>query len=108
MSRINIFQETETNPFYDPSRSRNGGGYHQPKYGFLFGAWCGTFHDTSCGDFGTRYTLTMTNTEEAYHAAWGSMYDDWESNFPEQFPEPNFYKAFEEIFDEKIPTESEV
>lgn len=108
MNRINIFQETETNPFYDPSRSRNGGGYHQPKYGIQFGAWCGTFRDTSCGDFGTRYGLIISDGEREYRAGWGTMYDEWESNFPEQFPEPNFYKAFEEVFGERIPTESEV
>ena len=108
MNKLVILREEETNPYYDPRKSRNGGGYHQPLYEFEYGAWEGTFRDTSCGDFGTRYTLSMSNGGKIYRAGWGTMDDNWSSNFPDQFPEPDFYKDFKETFDVRIPMENEV
>ena len=107
MNKLVILREEETNAYYDPNKAGNGGGYHQPQYDFQYGAWYGTFHDTSCGDFGTRYGLIISDGEREYRAGWGTMYDEWESTFPEQFPDSNFYKDFKETFDEKIPTKNE-
>ena len=108
MNKIEILQVAEMNDHYDTSKTRNGGGYHQPKYDFQYGEWAGVFTDTSCGDFGTRYTLRISNGNKTYRAGWGTMYKDWTSDFPDQFPEQGFYQAFEQTFDEKIPTENEV
>lgn len=105
---INIIKEEELNSYYDERRTRNGGGYHQPQYTFEYGEWTGTFTDTSCGDFGTRYTLGMTNGSKTYRAGWGTMYDSWNSNFPDEFPESGFYQEFKKVFEERIPTESVV
>ena len=98
MNKIKIIWQLETS---------SNGKYHQPRYDFTFGEWSGRFNDTSCGDFGTRYDLLMTNGENLHSANWGSLYKnfDWAmaSTFPEQFPEKGFYKAFEEMFGVKIP-----
>ena len=63
---INILSCKETNGFYNPSKSRNGGGYHQPKIEFeVVGENIhGTILDTSCGDFGRRYEIKATIDEE--------------------------------------------
>ena len=70
--------EIETNEAYDPSTSRNGGGYHQPSYFIVEEKdpeWVLTIHDNSCGDFGTRYAAVVS-TLRGYRLAgawWGSM-----------------------------------
>lgn len=55
---INIIEE-EQNPFYDKDRSNNGGGYHQPLIKITLNngvTW--EVDDTSCGDFGDRFTIS--------------------------------------------------
>ena len=109
MNKLVILREEETNPYYDPRKSRNGGGYHQPQYDFKYGKWTGTFYDSSCGDFGTRYGLSISDGKRRFSASWGTMDRHYgsSSNFPKQFPEAGFYEAFEETFDVRIPTESD-
>lgn len=46
-----------TNPFYDPRTCRNGGGYYQPDVTIsLSNGGTIAIQDTSCGDFGDRYS----------------------------------------------------
>lgn len=46
-----------TNPFYDQNKCHNGGGYYQPDVTIsLSNGGKIAIQDTSCGDFGDRYT----------------------------------------------------
>lgn len=88
----------ESNPFYNPYKSIDGGGYHQPVYfaevslnGLIASVY---YANTSCGGFGTRYTLCVMDgtlpehkSGNLYHyfldgkakkvwVMWGSMIDD--------------------------------
>lgn len=90
MSEIKILSQksTEQNEFYDPARSNNGGGYSQPcrvtvfeyegeQYKFVF-------NDTSCGDFGSRFTKTLYKDGEAIaemEVNQVSNDDIWKSSF---------------------------
>lgn len=89
MSEIKILSQksTEQNGFYDPARSNNGGGYSQPcrvtvfeyegeQYKFVF-------NDTSCGDFGSRFTKTLYKDGEAIaEMAVDQVSNDiWKSSF---------------------------
>ena len=105
MNKLVILREEETNAYYDPNKAGNGGGYHQPEYLFRYGSWNGYFRNTSCGGFGTRYYLKMEDGKHTFFASWGSMYNDIDSNFPEEFPEPDFYTDFKNQYGVKIPTE---
>jgi len=49
---------TEQNPFADIRKSNNGGGYSQPLAKFKMGSHILTIDDSSCGDFGRRYTVS--------------------------------------------------
>ncbi len=66
-----LISETEQNPHYDPAKSYNGGGYHQPFIEYA-GEVVGEhvtilIDDTSCGDFGSRYAVTIAFDEKSYH-----------------------------------------
>lgn len=102
---IIILSETEKNDHYNPQLAGNGGGYHQPEYHFQYGSWEGRFLNTSCGYFGSRYHVEVSDGKHEFSAGWGSMYDYSSSNFPETFPTPEFYKDFQDFFGKKIPTE---
>ena len=80
MYKIISHDVTQLNPYYDPARSRNGGGYDQPliKWSVLHTpsgrVYDVTEKDTSCGDFGTRfYHQIMCDGVEIYSAYFGSM-----------------------------------
>ncbi|RIN92425.1 hypothetical protein [Mammaliicoccus sciuri] len=72
MNEITIIEEVETNNFVDSSKEHNGGGYHQPKIIFEIAGKQGVFEDTSCGDFGTRFSVDW----ESKSASWGSMVEE--------------------------------
>ena len=70
MSEIKILSKTaaEQNEFFDLNKSSNGGGYSQPlkkttfeyegeEYEFVY-------DNTSCGDFGSRFTKTLYKNGE--------------------------------------------
>lgn len=99
----------EQNSFADDSMSSNGGGYSQPFYKFEYGNWKGSFSDTSCGDFGSRHNVTITDGTNEYTACWGTMDGiGYDSNFPTEFPAVGFYNAFESVFYCSIPTAEDV
>ena len=55
----------ETNPFVNPDRACNGGGYSQPAGGAVWatstvGDLIVSYYDSSCGDFGARWSVTVT------------------------------------------------
>jgi hypothetical protein len=54
---FNINSRVEQNPFADPRKANNGGGYSQPRIDFTFRGIKGFINDTSCGDFGDRVEI---------------------------------------------------
>ena len=50
-----ILEVREQNPYADPMKANNGGGYSQPCITFIFNGTKGSIQDTSCGEFGIRY-----------------------------------------------------
>lgn len=67
---IKILKEIEQNEFYNPRYSNNGGGYSQPYYEFEINGEKGSLSDTSCGDFGDRWELTI-GKKQAYYDGVG-------------------------------------
>ena len=66
MKKDTIFKinnRVEQNPFADPKKASNGGGYFQPRIDFTLRGIKGCINDTSCGDFGDRITITYGNKE---------------------------------------------
>ena len=61
--RIKLIREEELNSFYEPSKSNNGGGYHQPHHEYQIRLKNKNFvlikKDTSCGDFGKRIHIIV-------------------------------------------------
>ena len=49
-----ILKVEEQNPYVDPMKANNGGGYSQPLITFVFNGTTGYIDDSSCGDFGER------------------------------------------------------
>ena len=74
----------ETNPFADPEKANNGGGYSQPsiELEFIDGVKC-FINDDSCGDFGTRISVCFKSGAGSWVANWGTMEDHYESEIPE-------------------------
>jgi hypothetical protein len=58
-----INKRVEQNPFVNPRKANNGGGYSQPLIEFTLRGIKGCINDTSCGDFGDRITITYGNKE---------------------------------------------
>ena len=56
-----IIRRIEQNPFANPARANNGGGYSQPRIDFTFRGIKGFISDTSCGDFGERLEIVYGN-----------------------------------------------
>lgn len=54
---MTIVKYEEQNSFADPRKANNGGGYHQPLIVCEMGTHTLVIDDTSCGDFGRRYTV---------------------------------------------------
>ena len=66
MKKEKIFKinnRVEQNPFADPRKANNGGGYSQPRIDFTLRGKKGFISDTSCGDFGDRIQIVYGNKE---------------------------------------------
>jgi|GEM_PF-2222809 len=68
---VSILSE-ETNPYFNPEKAHDGGGYSQPHR-----IWRGQFggeplevevFDTSCGDFGRRWSMYVTFMGGSYRS----------------------------------------
>lgn len=81
----------ETNPFANPDYAHDGGGYSQPAGGAVWatstvGDLLVDCADTSCGDFGARWSVTVTiaATGRAYNVALdeidGDTMEAWRCN----------------------------
>lgn len=73
--KITSVKEIELNEFFDPRRSFDGGGYHQPEYTISFDDGGELLiQDTSCGAFGDRiYIEYVASNGVMKRAAYGSM-----------------------------------
>ncbi len=60
---FNLNSRVEQNPFADPRKANNGGGYSQPRIDFTLRGIRGFISDTSCGDFGDRVEIVYGNKE---------------------------------------------
>lgn len=80
IENLKVLEDREQNPFYDPAKSYNGGGYHQPYQKLTFDIegqnYTLTYDNTSCGDFGKRYEVDLFITESkkpVYHFEFNNM-----------------------------------
>lgn len=64
LENLRMIREIEQNPFADPDRACNGGGYHQPyiewEFDYRGEHFMFVIDDSNCGDFGERYNKTLT------------------------------------------------
>lgn len=67
IENLKVLEDKEQNSFYDPAKSYNGGGYHQPYQKLTFDVegqnYTLIYDNTSCGDFGKRYEIDLFITE---------------------------------------------
>lgn len=68
LENFRLVKDEEQNWAYDPDKACNGGGYHQPLFVWEFD-YDGSHYrfednDTSCGDFGVRYTKSLDIMED--------------------------------------------
>ncbi|ELV2914280.1 hypothetical protein SGH21_002425 [Staphylococcus pseudintermedius] len=54
---VKILKIEQSNPHFDEKKKNNGGGYDQPVVTFEYKGVIGTYRNSSCGDFGSRYHL---------------------------------------------------
>jgi hypothetical protein len=66
-----IIDWVEQNPFVDPTRSNNGGGYSQPRIDFTYKGKKGFINDSSCGEFGER--LEIVYGDKVYYCDFVSQ-----------------------------------
>lgn len=77
---LHLISETELNPYADPRYANNGGGYHQPE--FVFSGTIGrvpaklVIRDTSCGEFGERWSVTLYILEWEFFYYRNTMEDE--------------------------------
>lgn len=80
IENLEVLENREQNSFYDPAKSYNGGGYHQPYQKLTFDVegqnYTLIYDNTSCGDFGKRYEIDLFITESkkpVYHFEFNNM-----------------------------------
>lgn len=80
IENLEVLEDREQNSFYDPAKSYNGGGYHQPYQKLTFDVegqnYTLIYDNTSCGDFGKRYEIDLFITETkkpVYHFEFNNM-----------------------------------
>ena len=80
IENLEVLEDREQNLFYDPAKSYNGGGYHQPYQKLTFDVegqnYTLIYDNTSCGDFGKRYEIDLFITETkkpVYHFEFNNM-----------------------------------
>jgi len=98
----------ETNPFANPEKANNGGGYSQPEIRFEFSDGIkGVIYDTSCGEFGSRISAVLEVGSDNWCANWGTMEDRHESEIPEKLFKEHI-RLIEDQYGYRIPTKEEV
>lgn len=96
IKNIILLEEKEQNDFFNPEKSCNGGGYHQPfkKYSFEYNNQNFTlvYDDTSCGDFGCRYSVSIYNQDNK------TIYDFSVDRVSNREDELDFSEEFDIVF----------
>jgi hypothetical protein len=102
IENLKVLEDREQNSFYDPAKSYNGGGYHQPYQKLTFDVegqnYTLIYDNTSCGDFGKRYEIDLFITESkkpVYHFEFNNM-DKVEED------EDEYLKVYKEVLTEDL------
>lgn len=102
IENLKVLEDREQNSFYDPAKSYNGGGYHQPYQKLTFDVegqnYTLIYDNTSCGDFGKRYEINLFITESkkpVYHFEFNNM-DKVEED------EDEYLKVYKEVLTEDL------
>ena len=102
IENLEVLEDREQNSFYDPDKSYNGGGYHQPYQKLTFDVdgenYTLIYDNTSCGDFGKRYAIDLFITESkkpVYHFEFNNM-DKVEED------EDEYLKVYKEVLTEDL------
>lgn len=103
IENLKVLEDREQNPFYDPEKSYNGGGYHQPYQKLTFDVegknYTLIYDNTSCGDFGKRYEIDLFITESkkpVYHFEFNNMDKVEDDELVE------YLKAYKEVLTEDL------
>ena len=95
IKNIKLIEEREQNSFFDERKQNNGGGYHQPfkKYSFEYNNnYTLVYDDTSCGDFGCRYSVSIYNQDNK------TIYDFSVDRVSNREEELDFSDEFDVVF----------
>lgn len=102
IENLKVLEDKEQNSFYDPAKSYNGGGYHQPYQKLTFDVegqnYTLIYDNTSCGDFGKRYEIDLFITESkkpVYHFEFNNI-DKVEED------EDEYLKVYKEVLTEDL------
>ena len=102
IENLKVLEDKEQNSFYDPAKSYNGGGYHQPYQKLTFDIdgenYTLIYDNTSCGDFGKRYEIDLFITEPkkpVYHFEFNNI-DKLDED------EDDYLVAFKEVLTEDL------
>lgn len=103
IENLEVLEDREQNSFYDPAKSYNGGGYHQPYQKLTFDVegqnYTLIYDNTSCGDFGKRYEIDLFITESkkpVYHFEFNNMDKVEEDELDE------YLKVYKEVLTEDL------
>jgi hypothetical protein len=81
MKHLNLIlvHAEQGNPHYDPDTANNGGGYDQPQlvYEDEENSIEVVVDDSSCGDFGERYNITILRNGKCIFCAVRDEMDSW-------------------------------
>lgn len=102
IENLKVLEDREQNSFYDPAKSYNGGGYHQPYQKLTFDVegqnYTLIYDNTSCGDFGKRYEIDLFITESkkpVYHFEFNNIDKVGED-------EDEYLKVYKEVLTEDL------
>ena len=102
IENLKVLEDKEQNSFYNPAKSYNGGGYHQPYQKLTFDVegqnYTLIYDNTSCGDFGKRYEIDLFITESkkpVYHFEFNNIDKVGED-------EDEYLKVYKEVLTEDL------
>ena len=96
---ISIISIEERNPYADPDKCNDGGGYYQPSIIFEYDGQIGEIEDCNCGDFGKRYYISYGDKYynfdgvSSYEETNFTTEEDYQfiETFNKQFPQYRIY-----------------
>lgn len=91
----------QTNPYYNPEMSCNGGGYYQTFTIIQYGDWRVEIEYTGCGDFGERTMKTIYYKGEEFDT---DVYNEMD-NYYYSFQKRSSQLMYDYIVEQDITTE---